>query len=237
MADPASPQPAAAPGVATAAPPELLVVGRLVGAQGLGGELRVLPLSDFPERFTRRGPRWLQAKGRPAQPVELRSGRQLPGRELFVVRIAGIDSRDAAEALVGHELLVPAADRPPLEPGEFHLLDLVGLEVRLLAGGRPPGVIGAPAGASAGSEAHKGEQAENSGTANLDPEGGADAVIGRVLDLIHAGNDLLEVELCAATPGGAGRRLLIPFVEAIVPVVNLAEGWIGITPPPGLLEL
>ena len=31
MADPVSPQPAAAPGVVTAAPPELLVVGRLVG--------------------------------------------------------------------------------------------------------------------------------------------------------------------------------------------------------------
>jgi len=237
MADPASPQPAAAPGLATATPPELLVVGRLVGAQGLGGELRVLPLSDFPERFTRRGPRWLQAKGKPAQPVELRSGRQLPGKELFVVRLGGIDSRDAAEALVGHELLVPAADRPPLEPGEFHLLDLVGLEVRLLAEGLPAGASGAPAGASAGSEAHKRQKAVDIGTASLDSEGGADAVIGRVLDLIHAGNDLLEVELCAATPGGAGRRLLIPFVEAIVPVVNLAEGWIGLTPPPGLLEL
>jgi len=206
MADPSFPQPATAPGPATAAPPELLVVGRLVGVQGLGGELRVLPLSDFPERFTRRGPRWLQAKGRPAQAVELRSGRQLPGKEVFVVRIAGIDSRDAAEALVGQELLVPAADRPPLEEGEFHLLDLVGLEVRLLANGRPP-------------------------------EGMAAAVIGRVLDLIHAGNDLLEVELTAAAPGGGPRRLLIPFVEPIVPVVNLAEGWIGITPPPGLLEL
>ena len=213
MADPASPQPAAPPGVATAAPPELLVVGRLVGAQGLGGELRVLPLSDFPERFTRRGPRWLQAKGRPAQPVELRSGRQLPGKELFVVRITGIDSRDAAEALVGHELLVPAADRPPLEEGEFHLLDLVGLEVRLLA------------------------EAQHGSTGSVATEGGADTVIGRVLDLIHAGNDLLEVDLTAAAPGEGGRHVFIPFVEAIVPVVNLAEGWIGITPPPGLLEL
>ena len=33
-------------------PDELLVVGRLVAAQGLRGELRVLPLSDFAERFT-----------------------------------------------------------------------------------------------------------------------------------------------------------------------------------------
>jgi 16S rRNA processing protein RimM len=187
MADPPSPRPA----------PDLLVVGRLVAAQGLAGELRVLPLSDFPQRFTSPGPRWLQAPGKPALAVELRSGRQLPGKELFVVRFAGIDSRDAAEALVGQELLVPASDRPRLEPGEFHLLDLVGLEVRLMT----------------------------------------PAAIGRVLDLIHAGNDLLEVQLSDPAAGTAGRRLFIPFVQAIVPVVNLAEGWIGLTPPPGLLEL
>ena len=237
MADPSFPQPAAASGPATAAPPELLVVGRLVGVQGLGGELRVLPLSDFPERFTRRGPRWLQAKGRPAQAVELRSGRQLPGKEVFVVRIAGIDSRDAAEALVGQELLVPAADRPPLEEGEFHLLDLVGLEVRLLADGRPPENIGSPTGGSAASEPPEVEDEKVGRTDSGATADVATAVIGRVLDLIHAGNDLLEVERTAAAPGGAGRRVFIPFVEAIVPVVNLAEGWIGITPPPGLLEL
>jgi 16S rRNA processing protein RimM len=113
-------------------PDELLVVGRLVAAQGLRGELRVLPLSDFAERFTVAGPRWLRRGGaaaatEPAQPIELVAGRQLPGKELFVVRLAGIDDRTAAEALVGHELLVRASDRPPLAPGEFHLLDLVGL--------------------------------------------------------------------------------------------------------------
>jgi len=224
------------PGAATP-PPELLVVGRLVAAQGLAGELRVLPLSDFPERFTRPGGRWLKARDGPAQPVELRSGRQLPGKELFVVRIAGIDSRDAAEALVGQELLVPATDRPPLEEGEFHLLDLVGLEVRLLADGCPPERNGHPTGGSAASEPPEGKKDDDEGTASSATEGLAASVIGRVLDLIHAGNDLLEVELTIAAPGGGPRRLFIPFVEPIVPVVNLAEGWIGITPPPGLLEL
>jgi 16S rRNA processing protein RimM len=125
--------------------------------------------------------------------TRLLSGRQLPGRELFVVRLEGCDDRGAAEALVGHHLLVDAADRPPLEPGEFHVRDLVGLEVRLL------------------------------------PEG---TVLGSVTDLIHGGNDLLEIELCEG-----GRRLLIPFVEAIVPEVQPDQGWIGLTPPPGLLEL
>ena len=170
-------------------PDDLMVVGKLVAAQGLKGELRVLPLSDFPERFTQAGARWLQRRDDAARPVELLGGRQLPGKELFVVRLAGIDSREAAEALVGEQLLVPASDRPKLAKGEFHLLDLVGLEVRL--------------------------------------DGKA---IGRVSDLIHAGNDLLEIEL-------ESRKVLIPFVQAIVPEVQLEAGWIGITPPPGLLDL
>ncbi|KMM18007.1 16S rRNA processing protein RimM [Synechococcus sp. GFB01] len=173
----------------------LVVVGRLVAAQGLQGELRLLPLSDFPERFTRPGRRWLRRGGQPARAVELHSGRRLPGKELFVIRLDGIDDRNAAEALVGHELLVDASDRPRLAPGEFHLLDLVGLEVRLLDSGE---------------------------------------VIGRVQDLIHAGNDLLEVALGEER---GNRRILIPFVMAIVPEVHVQEGWIGLTPPPGLLEL
>ncbi|QPN67629.1 ribosome maturation factor RimM [Synechococcus sp. CBW1006] len=176
---------------------ELLVVGRVVAAQGLQGEVRVLPLSDFPERFTRPGARWMKGRQGPPRQLVLQRGRQLPGKELFVLCFEGINSREAAEALVGDEMLVPASDRPPLADGEFHVLDLVGLEVRLLPDGE---------------------------------------VIGTVRDLIHAGNDLLEVE---RTAGGdsASRSLLIPFVEAIVPEVNLTEGWIGLTPPPGLLDL
>ncbi len=174
---------------------ELLVVGKIVAPQGLRGELRVLPLSDFPERFTKAGPRWLQRKEDPPRSVQLKGGRQLPGKEMFVVRLEGVDSREAAEALVGEQLLVPTSDRPKLARGEFHLLDLVGVEVRL----------------------------EESGT-----------VVGHVRNLIHAGNDLLEVELTAER---GGRTILIPFVRAIVPSVQLNEGWVGITPPPGLLEL
>lgn len=189
----------------------LLVVGTLVAAQGLAGELRILPRSDFPERFTQPGPRWLLARQGMPRAVELLGGRQLPGKSLFAVRLAGVSSRDAAEALVHQEFLVDASQRPKLAPGEFHLLDLVGLQVRLLDAAAPPSSPGEP--------------------------------IGRVVDLIHGGNDLLAVELApaASPPAGSqpapGRRVLIPFVEAIVPQVNLQEGWIGLTPPPGLLDL
>ena len=170
-----------------------LTVGKIVGVQGLQGELRVNPASDFPERFTAPGPRWLRGRkgGEPTE-IQLKKGRQLPGKSLFVVRFEGINNRGAAEALVGQELLVSADDRPELEEGEFHLLDLVGLEARLSAEGPS---------------------------------------IGTVKNLISGGNDLLELNTAE------GRKLLIPFVEAIVPEVHLNEGWLLITPPPGLLEL
>ena len=169
-----------------------LSVGKIVGVQGLQGELRVNPASDFPERFTAPGPRWLRRKGGEPTEIQLKKGRQLPGKSLFVVRFEGIDNRSAAEALVGQELLVAGDDRPELAEGEFHLLDLMGLEARLTADG--------PA-------------------------------IGTVSDLISGGNDLLEITTTD------GRKLLIPFVEAIVPEVKLEEGWLLLTPPPGLLEL
>ena len=170
-----------------------LSVGKIVGVQGLQGELRVNPASDFPERFMAPGPRWLRSRkgGEPTE-IQLKKGRQLPGKALFVVRFEGIDNRSAAEALVGQELLVSADDRPELAEGEFHLLDLVGLEARLKADG--------PA-------------------------------IGTVSDLISGGNDLLEITTAD------GRKLLIPFVKAIVPEVQLEKGWLLLTPPPGLLEL
>ena len=170
-----------------------LPVGKIVGAQGLQGELKVNPASDFPERFTTPGPRWVRStqKTQPRQ-VLLQRGRQLPGRSLFIIRFEGVNDRKAAEALVGHELLVPANDRPDLKAGEFHLLDLVGLEARLAADAAP---------------------------------------IGKVIDLISGGNDLLELRTAD------GRRLLIPFVAAIVPEVHLSEGWLLLTPPPGLLDL
>lgn len=54
--------------------------------------------------------------------------------------------------------------------------------------------------------------------------------VGVVTDVRHHGQDLLVVE----TPEVP--ELLIPFVAAIVPEVDVAAGRLVIDPPPGLLE-
>ena len=173
--------------------PPLIEVGLVVAAQGLKGELRILPCSDFPERFLTPGPRWLQKLDEPPQAVELLRGRCLPRKGLYGIRLKGIETRHQAEALVQRRLLADGATRPAMGAGEFHFLDLEGLEVR------------------------------------LDPSGPA---LGTVVNLLHGGNDLLEIRLCYG-----GQSVLVPFVEAIVPQVRLDEGWILLRPPAGLLPI
>ncbi|NJL87839.1 MAG: ribosome maturation factor RimM [Leptolyngbyaceae cyanobacterium SM1_1_3] len=109
---------------------EWLEIGRIVAPQGLRGEVRIYPNSDFPERFIQPGKRWLR-RSPAAEPetIELLAGRLVAGKDLYVVKLAGIGDRQQAEALRNAVLMVPASDRLPLEPGEFHVADLIGLRV------------------------------------------------------------------------------------------------------------
>ena len=56
--------------------------------------------------------------------------------------------------------------------------------------------------------------------------------VGVVTGVMHGpAGEILEVELAS------GKEVLIPFVHAIVPDVDLEEGTATITPPEGLLDL
>ena len=108
-----------------------LNVGTIVSPQGLEGKIRLNPASDFPERFTVPGNRWLQKDEESPRKVKLVSGHQIPGKSIFIVKFSGINDRNSAELLVGHKMLVRESDRPKMTKNEFHFLDLLGLEARL----------------------------------------------------------------------------------------------------------
>jgi 16S rRNA processing protein RimM len=63
----------------------------------------------------------------------------------------------------------------------------------------------------------------------------ADAVIGKVVRVEHLpAQDLLIIS--PSTGSGAGDEVMVPFVEAIVPSVDIAAGRVIVTPPAGLFE-
>ena len=187
---PSSPLPSPPP-----IPDGWLEIGTIVAAQGLHGEMRVYPDTDFPERFEVPGARWLLRPGSNVpEPVELVAGKYLQGKNLYIIELSGIENRNQVEELRDCKLLVPDSDRPQLGEGEYHILDLVGLKVFMQSG----------------------------------------EFVGTVINLIPAGNDLLEVEL---DEKDKKKTVLIPFVKEIVPVVDIENKRAEITPPEGLLEL
>lgn len=206
---------------------EWIEIGKIVAPQGLKGDLRVYPSSDFPERFTEPGKRWLLSPGQlEPRSIELLRGRYLPNKGLYVIELAGIENREQAERLRNSQLLIEKGDRPQLEEDEFYVPDLIGLTVINQLNGE---------------------------------------TIGKVINIIFAGNDLLEIEKASKdtpiiselienklsqknnksrriknkkkTQSPQSKNILIPFVKEIVPVVNFEQNIIEITPPEGLIDL
>lgn len=107
----------------------VVVVGRVGPPHGVRGEVLVQPFTDAPdERFA---PGSALRTGGSSLTVE--SVRWQGNR--LIVHFAGVADRDAAAALHGTELQVPAASRPPLaDPDDFYDTDLVGLAVSTVDG-------------------------------------------------------------------------------------------------------
>ena len=174
---------------------EWLVVGLVTSSHGINGQVKVKSLSDFEERFLKPGMRWLQKENELPSKVKLISGFKQPGKETFIVKIEGINNRNEAENLKKHKILVKTDKFPKLKKEEFHLLELLNLEVKMLV-----------------NDEYK--------------------IIGKVTNLENEKNNLLIIELFKNK-----KKALIPFVKEIVPIVDIKNKFIILTPPKGLLEL
>jgi 16S rRNA processing protein RimM len=117
-----------------------LVVGRVVKAHGITGELVVEVRTDDPDtRFapgsTLRG----QSRSGAERTYAVQSVREHGGR--LLLRLAGVVDRNTAEDLRGTVFVVDTADLPPIEdPDEYYDHQLEGLRV-LTTGGVPVGTV------------------------------------------------------------------------------------------------
>src|SRR3954454_8159699 len=111
-----------------------LVVGRVVKAHGIGGEIVVDVRTDDPhERFAPGTALRARARDKSERTFVVDSMREHGGR--LLVRLDGVASRDAADALRGSLFIVDTADLPPIEdPDEFYDHQLEGLRVRTVSG-------------------------------------------------------------------------------------------------------
>lgn len=107
----------------------MIRVGQVAGAYGVDGAVKVIPLTDFQDRFDPGAHVMLDGRDRNVQ--WSREGH--PG---LVVKLEGIDNRTMAELFRGRYLEVPDEEMRTLEPGRFYHRQVVGLVVETSSGQR-----------------------------------------------------------------------------------------------------
>lgn len=185
--------------------PELLRVCRIGRAQGLKGEVTVQSFTDEPEYRFAAGSVLYARDGSEEYVVE--HARTFKNR--WIIKFESIENRDDAEAANGTELYGEADDpEDMIEEDAWYPKDLIGLEVRLA----PDNGLGLPEG----------------------------RVVGKVVDVLDGFQSLLKVRLAnpvrdAETGEVTENSALVPFVDALVPDIDLDERYLTIDPPGGLI--
>jgi 16S rRNA processing protein RimM len=114
------------------APDRLILMGVFGAPQGVRGEIRVKSWTKEPSAIGGYGP--LTDKGC-TRAFAFETLRALKDN-MLIARVAGVSSREAAEALKGVEIFARRDQLPPPNEDEFYYDDLVGLQALDAAGGR-----------------------------------------------------------------------------------------------------
>ncbi len=107
-----------------------IIIGKIVAPHGVRGDIRILPLTENPERFLE------------MQCLRLEGGKVLTvqavrfHKRMLLVSTKEITSMNDAELLRGQNIVMNREDLPKLEAGRFYVADLVGMPVFSEAGER-----------------------------------------------------------------------------------------------------
>ena len=106
---------------------ELLEIGRIIRSHGLTGRIKVLSylesqdvLDDLTEISVGRDVQ--EAVTFPLDSVQT-------GKECFILKLGGVEDKDAASRLVGSSLWMPLQKMKTLPPGEYYWHEIIGLQV------------------------------------------------------------------------------------------------------------
>ena len=99
-----------------------IIIGKFGAAHGVRGDIKVYPLTDFPERFNDLKSAFVDDKE-----IDIVSTRYQ--NNFVVMKIKGVNSREEVSLFTNKLLKINRCDVPPLEEGEYYAFDIVGLTV------------------------------------------------------------------------------------------------------------
>lgn len=102
---------------------KLLTIGRIVAPHGVRGDVRLVPLTENPQRFFEMKSIRLREKGL----LEIEAVRA--HKNFILLKLRGINTMDEAETLRNQEVVLTKAELGPAPAGRYYVFDLLGLEV------------------------------------------------------------------------------------------------------------
>ncbi len=117
--------------------PRRVSLGRIVGLFGVKGWVKVLSYTDPRDAILEYDP-WLVLRDGDWQSLSIAEGKR--HGKAVIVRVDGVDDRDAAAALIGCDVAVPRDALPDTDEGTYYWADLEGMRV-LDRGGNEIGTV------------------------------------------------------------------------------------------------
>jgi 16S rRNA processing protein RimM len=108
-----------------------VLLGKIVGVFGVRGWIKIQSHTEPREALFDYRPWILRQRGTER---EIRKFEGRPQGRGLVALLPGVESREAAEALIGTEIYVDRAALPPAGQGEYYWIDLEGLTVSTVEG-------------------------------------------------------------------------------------------------------
>ncbi|MCF8036416.1 MAG: ribosome maturation factor RimM [Desulfobacteraceae bacterium] len=108
-------------------PDELLLIGKILKAHGVKGEVKVYP---YLEEYSLMDPGrevLVEPPGKPAALYRIHKAQVY--KNVLRVAFEAVGDRNAAEELAGGRVLIPRSMLPPAEPDAWYWCDLIGLDV------------------------------------------------------------------------------------------------------------
>lgn len=114
-----------------ATPTNPIVLGKLGAAYGIRGWLKVFSSTEHAESIFDYQPWFIQRSGQ-WQHIELEDWKH--HNKDIILKLKGVDDRDAATLLTNSEIVVDSAQLPELDNNEYYWKDLMGCQVVTLQG-------------------------------------------------------------------------------------------------------
>ncbi len=103
-----------------------ILIGKVIGPFGIRGEVKILVLTDFPERFEK-GREIVLNLDNKRRKAKIENSR--PHAGVILVKLEGVDTRNDAELLRNAEIVIDRSELAELEEGRFYVFDIIGLKV------------------------------------------------------------------------------------------------------------